>query len=112
MAESHQLLQDVDFGVDDYVLEEDYVVVGVLVGEVPELGHLDHSELAVRAASLGDQEGLADVTLPVVSVLHILLLDEQGLQNRDVLLLGDYIDLRAVRFHKPGGGADLRADKQ
>lgn len=58
-----------------------------------EFGDFNHIEFALGGLESFDQMLLPNETFPVECVFDVLLLDESGLKQRDVLLLSNDVDL-------------------
>lgn len=112
VLKSHELLDYVDFGVDDDVLEEDNIIAGVSLDVILEFGDLDDVDGAFSLLEFGDDVFFADVPLAIEGVFNRLVFDVEGFQNGDVLLLSNRINMVAVRLHQPNHGADFRTDDQ
>jgi len=96
----------------NYILQKHDVVMGVFLDILSEFGNLDDSVLAVRICPLGDDVLLPDKSLPVEAILDSFLFAKQGIQNLDILLLGNDVDFGAVGFHESSSDPDLGSDNQ
>ena len=112
VLKSHELLDYVDFRVDDDVLEEDNIIAGVSLDVILEFGDLDDVDGAFALLEFGDDVFFANVPLTIEGVFNRLVFDVEGFQNGDVLLLSNRINMVAVRLHQPNHGADFRTDDQ
>lgn len=99
MPQSHQLLEDVDLGMHDNVLQQDDVVEGLALNVLMELGDLDDAHGALTLLDCGDHVLFTDEPFPIEGVLHRLPLYENRLQDGYVLRLRDYVNVVTVGLH-------------
>ena len=70
MLESHKLLDYVNFGVHDDVLQQDDIVVGVSLNVILEFGDLDDVDGAFALLEFGDDVFFFDVPLAIEGVFN------------------------------------------
>jgi hypothetical protein len=76
MAKTHQLLEDVYIGVDDYTAEEDDIKMGIFGDVVAEFGDFNNGVLAMRTRFFRDGNFFAYESFGIEAIMDGLLLDE------------------------------------
>lgn len=112
VLKSHQLLDYVDFGVHNYILQQNYVITRVSLDVILEFGDLYDVDGTLALFQFRNHVFLPDIALSVEGVFNRLVLDEQCFQDRNVLLLCDRVNVITVWLHQPNHGTEFGTDYQ